>query len=227
MSNNEKYILYGASFNPPHIGHFSAICQMLEDHDKVVVFPYPKKYVKGAEEVLPHILQRMDMLEIFAAEFFPKVADRLIITNLAGELHHRDRVKEGVLHTYDYLKFVESRLPLGSELSVCLGFEVQNVMRKEEFYKEKEMKEEFKHFYLQEENNIKSEELRQFFSGHKVIKSKKDESYIRYAVGDALADYIFKNNLYGLTKKEKKVDSINSTENVSEITPVVKKNKIK
>ena len=39
----QKYILYGASFNPPHVGHFSAISQMLEEFDKVIVFPYPKK----------------------------------------------------------------------------------------------------------------------------------------------------------------------------------------
>lgn len=226
MSNKEQYILYGASFNPPHIGHFSAICQMLEEHDKVVVFPYPKKYVKGAEEVLPPIGQRMKMLEIFAAEFFPKVADRLIITNLAADLHHRDRVKEGVLHTYDYLQFVKSRLPVNSELSVCLGFEIQNIMRKEDFYKEKEIKSEFKHFYLQEENNIKSEDLRQFFSGHKVIKSKKDEAYIRYAVGDGLADYIFTHNLYGLTKKNKKSDvEANPEQNVENEN--IKKNRIK
>lgn len=32
--HSETYILYGASFNPPHIGHFSAISQMLEEHDK-------------------------------------------------------------------------------------------------------------------------------------------------------------------------------------------------
>lgn len=210
MTDNEKYILYGASFNPPHIGHFSAISQMLEDHDKVIVFPYPKKYIKGAEEILPPIGQRMKMLEIFAAEFFPKMAERLVITNLAAELHQKDRVKEGVLHTYDYLKFVKGRLPADSKLSVCLGFEVQNIIRKEFFYKEKEIKEQFECFYLQEENKIKSEDLRSFFSGNKIIKSKSDENYIRYAVGDALADHIFEENLYGLIKKNKK-NQVNSS----------------
>lgn len=226
MSNQEKYILYGASFNPPHLGHFSAICQMLEEHDKVIVFPYPKKYVKGGEELLPPIGQRMKMLEIFAAEFFPRVADRLIITNLAAELHHRDRVKEGILHTYDYLQFVKGRLPVDSKLSVCLGFEVKNITRREDFYKEKEIKEEFEYFYLQEDNNIKSTELREFFSGHKVIKSKKDEEYIRCVVGDGLADYIFSQNLYGLSKKAKKTDAniaIEDTQLIQDISLNTKK----
>lgn len=224
MLEKEKYILYGASFNPPHIGHFSAICQMLDEHDKVIVFPYPKKYVQGAEEILPPIGQRMKMLEIFSAEFFPKVADRLIITNLAADLNHRDRFKEGVLHTYDYLKFVKGRLPVDSKLSVCLGFELQNVIRKEDFYKEKEIKNEFEYFYLQEENNIKSENLREFFSGNKVIKSKKDEAYIRYAVGDGLADYIFAQNLYGLTKKNKKIETtISPIDKNEEMSSIVKK----
>lgn len=209
MANQEKYILYGASFNPPHIGHFSAIIQMLEEFDKVIIFPYPKKYHKGEEELLPPIGQRMKMLEIFTAEYFPQLSDRLILINLASELKHKDRYKDGVLHTYDYLTFVRSNIPSDSSLSVCLGFEAQNVLRKEEFYKENEMKSEFNCFYLQEENNIQSEKLREFFSGLKVIKSKKDEAYIRYAVGNDLAEHIFKNNLYGLSKKEKKVAEVN------------------
>jgi cytidyltransferase-like protein len=219
MSSQEKYILYGASFNPPHIGHFSAIMQMLEEYDKVIVFPYPKKYVKGTEEVLPPLGQRMKMLEIFTSEFFPILADRLCIANLAAELNHKDRFKDGVLHTYDYLKFVQQRIPAGASLSVCLGFEVQNVMRKEDFYREKEMKSEFNYFYLQEENTIKSEDLRQFFTGHKVLKSKKDELYIRSAVGNDLATYIFSNNLYGITKKEKKSE-VKESEDILEVSSV-------
>lgn len=208
MANQEKYILYGASFNPPHIGHFSAIIQMLEEYDKVIIFPYPKKYSKGTEEVLPPIGQRMKMLEIFTAEFFPQLSDRLILANLASELKHKDRFKEGVLHTYDYLQFVRANIPPNASLSVCLGFEAQNVMRKEEFYKEAEMKNEFSYFYLQEENKIKSEDLREVFSALKNIKSKKDESYIKKAVGNDLAEYIFTNNLYGLSKKDKKNEVI-------------------
>lgn len=201
MKNKEKYILYGASFNPPHIGHFSAISQMLEEHDKVIVFPYPKKYSNGQEEKLPPIGQRMKMLQIFALDFFPQMADRLIITDLAAALKHKDRIKEGVLHTYDYLQFVKQTLPPDSVLSVCLGFEAQNVLRKEQFYNENKIKEEFPHFYLQEENTIKSDDLRKFFSSHKNIKSQKHEEYIRYAVGNALAEHIFTNNLYGIKKK--------------------------
>lgn len=222
MATNEKYILYGASFNPPHIGHFSAIIQMLEEYDKVIIFPYPKKYSKGEEEILPPIKERMEMLEIFTAEFFPQFSDRLILANLAAELKHKDRFKDGILHTYDYLNFVRSNIPPDSSLSVCLGFEAQNVMRKEEFYKESEMKKEFNYFYLQEENKIKSEDLRKFFSELKNIKSKKDESYIKKAVGNDLAEYIFTNNLYGLSKKEKKTEikechsSKNTTENVTD-----------
>ncbi|NCQ52285.1 hypothetical protein GW796_10470 [archaeon] len=194
---NEKYILYGASFNPPHVGHFSAISQMLEDHDHVIVFPYPKKYAEGKIEVLPPINQRLKMLQFFAMDFFPQMANRLIIINLAAEMGQKD----GILHTYDYLQFVKNRIPPDAELTACLGFESQNINRKEEFFNEDKIKQEFAHFYLQEENTIKSEYLREFFSNHKNIKSKKDEEYIRYAVGNTLAEHIFTNNLYGVQKK--------------------------
>ncbi len=198
MTNkSEKYILYGASFNPPHIGHFSAISQMLEEYDKVIVFPYPKKFAEGKIEELPPISQRLKMLEVFALDFFPQMADRLIIINLASELGNNKEI----LHTYDYLEFVKNRLPANSQLTACLGFESQNINRKEEFFNEDKIKEEYSHFYLQEENTIKSEDLRLFFSNHKNLKSKKDEEYIKYCVGNALASYIFDHNLYGLKNK--------------------------
>lgn len=200
----EKYILYGASFNPPHIGHFSAISQMLEEYDKVIVFPYPKKYAEGKIESLPPINQRMKMLEVFAMDFFPQMADRLILINLATEMGQKD----GILHTYDYLHFVKNRLPPNAQLSACLGFESQNINRKEDFFNEDKIKNEFPHFYLVEENQIKSSELRDFFSNIRNVKSKKQEEFIRCAVGNALAEHIFKHNLYGIKNKNFKSKAI-------------------
>jgi len=204
MSNlkNKRFILYGASFNPPHIGHFSAISQMLEEYDTVIIFPYPKKYVDGRQEMLTPISQRMKMLEIFCSDFFPKVSNRLYLINLASEINVTNN---DVIHTYDYLNHIKKKLPKGSELSVCMGFDAQYFLRKESFYNEELIKQEFSPFYLQEENKIKSEDLRKFFFTHKNIKSKKDEEYIKYAVGNTLSEYIFKNNLYGLKKKKESI----------------------
>ncbi len=199
--HSETYILYGASFNPPHIGHFSAISQMLEEHDKVIVFPYPKKFVNGNYESLPPINQRMKMLQIFALNFFPQMSERLIIVNLA-KLIEKENIEHQVLHTYDYLNFVKTQIPNDAKLKVCLGFDSQNLVRKENFYNEDKIKVEYEYFFLQEENKIKSSDLRAFFSTHKNIKSKKDEEYIRSAVGNSLAEYIFTNNLYGLKAKK-------------------------
>lgn len=198
----QKYILYGASFNPPHVGHFSAISQMLEEFDKVIVFPYPKKHNNGIVEVLPPIKERMKMLEIFVAEHFPQMADRLILMDLATELGQKDKVTEGIFHTYDYLQHIKTKIPSNAHLSVCLGFEAQNLLRKEDFFKQEEIEREFGVFRLEEENSIKSNELRQFFSSHKNIKNAQDELYIRYVVGNALAEHIFENNLYGVKKKK-------------------------
>lgn len=202
----EKYILYGASFNPPHMGHYSAISQMLEDYDKVVVFPYPKKYGSEYDENLPSISQRMKMLSIFFGEFFPQIQQRLILVNLASEMK-KDKVTVGFPHTYDYLQYAKSRIPEGSDLSVCLGFDTNNESRKEHFYKEEEIKQSFDVFRIEEDNTIKSSELRKFFSSHKNLKNAKDELYIRYAVGNELAEHIFKNNLYGVQKKKQELDS--------------------
>ena len=205
----EKYILYGASFNPPHIGHFSAIRQMLEEYDHVIVFPYPKKFSNGKVENLPPITQRMAMLEIFFGEFFPQIKDRLVLTDLATMLIKSKTVK-GMPHTYDYLQFAKQHIPEGASLSVCLGFDANNELRKESFHKESEISNEFGIFRLEEENTIQSTELRKFFSNHKNVANAKDERYIRSTVGDNLAEYIFKNNLYGVKKKKPKDEIIES-----------------
>jgi nicotinic acid mononucleotide adenylyltransferase len=213
----EKYILYGASFNPPHIGHFSAIQQMLQEYDKVFVFPYPKKYSNGVTETLPPINQRMKMLEVFFAEFFPQVYDRLLLVDLAKVLkeEHGDKV----FHTYDYLECVKNRLPDNAHLSVCLGFDAQNLLRKETFHNREEIEKKYGVFELEEENKIKSEDLRQFFSSHKNLASAKDELYIRYAVGHSLAQHIFEHNLYGIKKKVLKPKE-NKEDKVEEEKPI-------
>ena len=103
--HSETYILYGASFNPPHIGHFSAISQMLEEHDKVIVFPYPKKFVNGNYESLPPINQRMKMLQIFALNFFPQMSERLIIVNLAKLIE----IPKKILSNTNYFIFIYNK----------------------------------------------------------------------------------------------------------------------
>lgn len=211
----KKYVLYGASFNPPHIGHFSAISQMLEEYDKVIVFPYPKKYKDGVAEKLPAMSQRMKMLKLFFAEFFPQVSDRLLLNDLSSQLKLKDKIHEKVIHTYDYLKFVQEHVEENVHLSVCLGFDATNAWRKESFHKEEEIRKEFGVFTITEENQIKSDKLREFFSNHRNVKSAKDEQYIRYAVGNSLAEYIFENNLYGLQKK--KILNTSPLENGEEI----------
>ena len=204
MNNNEKekFILYGASFNPPHMGHFSAISQMLEDYDKVIIFPYPKKYNSdGKIEDLPSITQRMKMLKIFFAEYFPQMSEKLILTDLASEII-KSKIVTGMPHTYDYLKYAQTKIQNNISLSVCLGFEASNELRTETFSNEETIKNDFGVFRLEEENTIKSSDLRKFFSSNKNIKSAKHEQYIKYAVGNSLADYIFKNNLYGIKNRK-------------------------
>lgn len=204
----EKYILYGASFNPPHVGHFSAIRQMLEEYEHVIVFPYPKKYSNGIAEDLPPITQRLQMLDLFFAEFFPQINDRLQLIDLATPLMKSKFVK-GIPHTIDYLEYAkqefEKQLNKPINLSICLGFDENNIIRKESFHKQDEIKDKFEVFTLEEENNIESKKLREFFAKNKKITSAKQERYIRSTVGNNLTEYILKNNLYGMESPKKNI----------------------
>lgn len=202
MNNTEKketFILYGASFNPPHMGHFSAISQMLENYDKVIVFPYPHKHDSGRIEKILPLKFRMKMMEIFLAEFFPKIHDRLILANLSSEIKLQDNVHEGVYHTYDYLKFVQTIFPHG-EVSVCLGLDAKDKLS---FTHEDSIKKEFGIFYLEEETEFNSRDIRAFFINKKYIRSNKDEEFLKYCLGHSLTQYILKNNIYELKYRKK------------------------
>ncbi len=203
QKEKNKIILWGASFNPPHIGHFSAIMQMLEHYDKIIVFPYPKDFNIKTDIELPPMNQRMKMLSLFIDEFFPKLSSKIILRNLSKDVKD-DAIIEGknidIFHTYDYLKYVKKHLPSNSELDICLGLDE----KKEKFYKEDDIKKEFGIFYLKNENKINSEKLRNFFSNHKNLKNQKDEVFIKHVVGNSLAEYIFTLNLYGMKRSKHK-----------------------
>lgn len=197
LNNKKKYILYGASFDPPHMGHFSAIRQLLEEFDKVIIFPYPHKHDTGQIQKILPISKRLEMLSLFISEFFPLMTERLIIVDLAKELSIKDKKNEGFLHTYDYLKYVEQKIDKDTtDLSICLGIDAQNSIKKNNFFKEDEIKSEFNIFYLTEEKNIKSKDIRDFLNGFKV-KSKKDEQEVVKKLGFSVSQYILKNSLYG------------------------------
>lgn len=212
--NEETFILYGASFNPPHMGHFSAISQMLENYDKVVVFPYPHKHDSGRIEKILPLKHRMKMLEIFLAEFFPKIHDRLILANLSSEIKLQDKVHEGVFHTYDYLKFVQTLFPQG-KISVCLGLDAKDKLN---FTHEDAIKKEFGIFYLEEETEFNSRDIRAFFINKKYIRSNKDEDFLKYCLGHSLTQHILTNNIYELKYRKKNKVTTKSTKSTVDNT---------
>jgi cytidyltransferase-like protein len=209
----ETFILYGASFNPPHMGHFSAISQMLENYDKVIVFPYPHKHDSGRIEKILPLKHRMKMLEIFLAEFFPKIHDRLILANLSSEIKLQDKIHEGVFHTYDYLKLVQNLFPEG-KISVCLGLDAKDKLN---FTHEDAIKKEFGIFYLEEETEFNSRDIRAFFINKKYIRSNKDEDFLKYCLGHSLTQHILTNNIYELKyrKKNKIMTNTKTTKNAT------------
>ncbi len=201
--NKKKYILYGASFNPPHMGHFSAIRQLLESYDKVIVFPYPHKHDNGQLEKILPIKKRLKMIELFIAEFFPQISERLLLVNLTDELKQKDTKTDGFLHTYDYLKYVQTKInQKDTELHVCLGIDAQHSIEQNSFYKEEEITKEFGVFKLTEEKQITSGEIRKNLTDKKIIKSNKDEQYVSQYVGHHVSKYIIENNLYGIINKK-------------------------
>lgn len=201
MKEKKRYILYGASFNPPHMGHFSAIRQLLEQYDKVIVFPYPHKHDNGAVEKILPMKTRLKMIDLFISEFFPQISDRLLLLNLADELKQKDKKTEGFLHTYDYLKYVKTKIKADTELHVCLGIDAQNSIKNNSFYKEAEIIQEFGIFKLTEETQVSSQEIRNKLKSKKIQSNKDARELVQY-MGYHVSKYIIDKSLYGVVNKQ-------------------------
>lgn len=213
MENTKpKYILYGASFNPPHIGHFDAISQMLDNYDKVIVYPYPKQYRENGKEdfsvILPKVHHRMKMLNHFLNDFFPGIMDRIILNNLSTPVRQFNKLDSRVqLHTIDYLEYAQKAFP-EAEIHVCLGLEEDRIKGKTKFHRENEIVTNYGTFELKTSKSMNSATLRKFLSSIQNAKSPKNEKYIHFAVGRSVAEYIFTNGLYqpNVGKVSKKID---------------------
>lgn len=203
----DKYILYGASFNPPHIGHLSAIYQMLKDFEYVVIFTYPKtdagEDFNGIDVKLP-LKEREEMVKLFIMEFFPKMQDRVILTSLRDNLGVT-YCPDGVLTTYQYLNKIKQKLPIGSNLTACLGVEAQSYLNQKKLKNYDDIEKNYGIYYIKEENPVNSNDVRAFFKNNKNVRSVKDLNYIKNMVGNNVAQYIFDKNLYNLHNKIKVV----------------------
>lgn len=208
MENKKpKYILYGASFNPPHIGHYSAICQMLEHYDNVIVYPYPKQYRENGKEdfsvFLPPVHQRMKMLDHFLNDFFPAMGNKVILEDLAKSVRKFNKIDSRVhLHTIDYLEYAQKAFP-DAEIHACMGLEEDRAKRKTNFHREEDIVKNFGTFELETSKSMSSQVLRKFFSKIQNTKASKNEKYIHQAVGRSVTEYIFTNNLYGLSESNR------------------------
>lgn len=210
------------------MGHFSALRQLIEQYDKVIVFPYPHKHENGKVETIVPIKKRLKMLELFLAEFFPQIQDHLMLVNLSEELKQNEKRTEGFLHTYDYLKFVQGKIDLETtNLHVCLGIDAQESIEKNSFYREDDIKAEFGVFYLTEEKQITSGQIRKFLMDKKIIKSKKDEAAITQYLGYHVSKYVIEKNLYGLVNKKAEYTPKNSIKTQIESSNILEQNKFK
>lgn len=189
------YILFGASFNPPHMGHFVAISQMLEKYEKVVIFPYPKKYDAGqlVEDNMPPVRSRMKMLEMFLAENFPHLTNRLALVNLSELMEQKNK---NIIHTYDYLCFLKKKMPAGVSLHVCLGLEESKLKNKEAFYKQVKIQEEFGIYEIPTKSKVSSVELRDSLRTLPYPISAKFKRNLKALVGESLGEYLLTNNPY-------------------------------
>ena len=103
MSKKKKIVIYGGSFNPPHVGHAIAIEAVLRNFpcDEIWIMPSSERLDKHIGTSGTH---RINMLKIMLREHFPHPATKLHISRL--ELN-----RPGLTTTFDTKTELEKLYP--------------------------------------------------------------------------------------------------------------------
>lgn len=103
---NNKILIYGGSFSPPHLGHASAIELALRSFpcDEIWVMPSADRRDK---KITADAIHRKKMLEIMVHELFPRPTVPLIVSS-------REITRPKLTTTYETLTELNEQFPVAS-----------------------------------------------------------------------------------------------------------------
>ena len=102
-----QLVVYGAAFNPPHLGHFDAVRQLLDHFEQVLVVP---SFSHAFGKQMARFEDRLAMTQKLFQHEDPQ---RVIVSDLERALNHG-----GTVYTYDVLVQVQQLFGFAAPFAV-------------------------------------------------------------------------------------------------------------
>ncbi len=187
--------VFGASFNPPTLGHFDALKQALPHFDEILLVP-SLSHPFGKN--LAPIVHRLAMLEIFLNDLQSlQLGHNVKISLIEQSMQMKGQAKE-FIYTYDVLTEL-SKLYQSQHQSVSLRFILgpdnnhPDVWHK--FYRYQEIEQNWPLFVAKENLPIHSTMVREICMRYRDEPQKRRKELIEL-VGEPIANYIEQHKLY-------------------------------
>ncbi len=194
MGLERKIAVFGAAFNPPHLGHIDVIEQLLDQFDSVLLVP---SFAHAFDKNMLPFTQRLTMLEIILDEHVDdksRVEISLIEQSIASA-KHQSNDSPNYVYSYDVLHALEALAAQEhkpSRLTLIIG---PDNAREEvwcRFYKSKQIQQEYSVHCVDERVSIRSSRVRDILQKLNPGQPCALDSML----GIRLSDYVLKQQLY-------------------------------
>lgn len=192
-----KIGVFGASFNPPTLGHQDVIAQALPVFDEILLVP---SLSHPFGKTLAPISHRLKMLNLFIQDAVLKNNQHKVkILNIEETLLNPD-AKEKPIYTFDVLEKIESLYQSkkkSCQISFILGPDNSKKEIWQKFYRYKEIEKKWPLFIAKENFPIHSTMVRDSVKNY-LNKSALKIELIKW-VSESIANYIIDHQLYQST----------------------------
>ncbi|MFI4937629.1 MAG: adenylyltransferase/cytidyltransferase family protein [Candidatus Berkiellales bacterium] len=193
--------VFGASFNPPTLGHQDVVNQALEHFDEILLVP---SLSHPFQKKLAPIEHRLKMLTLFLTNW--QRADqqnKIKIYNIEAEIQ-TEHPESTFIYTYDVLSEIEKAYQTLHEpfqIHFIMGPDNASPRVWHQFYRYQDIEKQWPLFIAKEQIPIHSTSVKE-----NIAKYQNDPSLLKKVlmtmVGEPIAQYILQHHLYHKIQKE-------------------------
>lgn len=181
--------VFGASFNPPTLGHADVINQALPHFDEILLVP---SLSHPFGKILVSLEHRLAMLQLFLDPWKNLPPEKNIQISLIEKNLYEGNQNAKPIYTFDVLCALERH---SAELSFILGPDNSDPIIWQKFYRYQEIEKKWPLFHAHENIPIHSTLVREVCLKYAAEDLQRQKALIEL-VGKSIADYIEKHKLY-------------------------------
>jgi nicotinate-nucleotide adenylyltransferase len=208
-TDSPSIAIYGAAFNPPHLGHVDAIQQLLREYACIHLVPSASH---AFNKVLLPLDQRCEMLKILLDDAHlestgvshaclpslhldrldPSDKPKILIDSI--ESHLLSLAPEKPVYTWDLLHYYQTFYGCAKNLVFVIGPDNARPENWHRFYRFQEIEQTFSIKVIDENIPVHSSDIRQTCASVDDLATR--ENRLKQMTGSALAKYLVRHALY-------------------------------